>query len=736
MLQIRATPVRALRRRQDVLPTKILPLVHQRNLAVPRKKASLASTTKNLARVSDFKQVRKAFIAAVSQAEIKACKNDNQRRNLLWSKRTQIETSLPAKTFESSYGIGRRLWEKGVLFDLPRGQDLKDVLFADHGSMLMQMESDLPLWIQSEVKEMQVKDTETEQKLKESLVNSPTIDIDPQIAAMSDAAKIVEDAFSEPSSEPNGKTEQTDPAPADKKNQLLDDEADAAGGLFQYPKIAARKPLPENGNNSGSSEIPIGSNKSQISEKPENSENLKSSEKDDLTDKESLVEEIPPSMRRKIEDGYAFEDIAMRIMKHMTIDEPPELVQKMEKLKDLSKVLREEDIRPDMKPVTYPSQASYAVLTEATALLEEAAFNYVARTMPTVVTWPSFDSPEAQEYKKWISLINRLSRHFQRSGTKTHVLPDKFIELSTYGDVIRNAAAHRVQINAPKMNKLLAHAKQWVDILDVPDTAAKFERLQERAAAMQSEMEEAIKPVSEEVMGSLDKIKVRWGAVKRFEQQILDIQQKITQEKSAILTEEDGIKETLKKGQAVRVSHGKAFSRDELRKYIYIAPVPSQEIPEPAADTTSDLPTEQTVDAIKSPDAATPVATHEISPPRISFGKLKKKTIIELSASEAQDMLAVEDASFTEADRRKLYRDRVGGLVSFSKDTLATIPESGSENEANEIASDVTTARKAPSSETENPKDELEKPSLTKESDPEAPKKSGSTWYNPLSWFR
>ncbi|KAK6341618.1 hypothetical protein TWF696_008689 [Orbilia brochopaga] len=757
MLQIRVAPSRALTRRREPPSAKLLPFVNRRSYAAGRKKISLAATTKNLTRLAAIKQVWKAFRGAVTSAEVKACKNDIERRNLLWSKKTQIESTLPTKSFESVYGISRRLWEKGILFDLPKGKEFKDILFANQGTMLSQMEAPPPLWILTEIKEMQQRDVEKEKEFEKDLINPLKAKDETEIVQITEAAKIVKEKPSTSSTQPEGKSEQPDSESA-KENQLLRDEADADDGLFQYPTIVARKEFSESKNSPDSSDD---SKSSKSPKSTESSEGLEDSDISDILDKGPAPEadretkedlfEIPASIKKQVEEIYLLEDIAARIMKQLTIDEPPEVVKKMEELKELSKVLREEDMRPDMKPVSYPSQASYAVLSEATALLEEAAFSYVARTMPLVVTWPSFDSPEAQEYKKWISLINRLSRHLHKSGKTKHTLPPRFVELSTYGDVIRNAAAHRIQINAPKMNQLLAHAKQWVDVLEVPETAAKFERLQERAAKMQTEMEEALKPVSEEVMASLDRIRRRWGTVQKFEQQILDIQSKIAREKSEILNEEDCIKDTLKKGQTIRVSQGKLFSRDEMRKYVHVAPVPVQEIPEPppeptpAADDTVKPSTEQTIDAVKLPKAAQEVVQEVVQdapPPRISFGKPKKKTLVELSQTEIKEMLVIESESFTGADQKHLSRDRAGGLVSFSKDTLATIPETESD-ETPAVASvkrEPELLKKEPeskpASETEKPQSSPEVSNLPKEDDVDAPKKSGSMWYNPLSWFK
>ncbi|KAJ6262921.1 hypothetical protein Dda_1479 [Drechslerella dactyloides] len=752
MLQIRVTPTRALARRPDVLSATIIPLVHQRNFAIPRKKLSLSSTGKNMARLAAIKSVRKAFGSAVPSVEFKAAKNDAQRRDLLWSKRAQIETAMPTKSFESVYGIGRRLWEKGILFELPPGKELKDVLFAEQGTVLSQIESEPPLWLQSEIKEMQLKDVEKEKESEEKLANPLVDEEEIEVVKVTETAKIAETTPPQTSIQPNAINDSTDTTSAE-EDHLLSDEASADDELFQYPIITPRASLPDTTKNDHT--------------------DAGTAEKDPIAEAELI--EIPASIRKQMEEKYILEDIAMRIMKQMTVDEPPEVAEKMEKLKDLSKVLREEDTRPDMKPVSYPSQAAYAVLSEATGILEEAAFNYVSRTMPTVVTWPSFDSPEAQEYKKWISLINRLSRHLSHPNKASHKLPPKFLEWSTYGDVIRNAAAHRIQINAPKMNKLLAHAKQWIDLLEVPETAAKFERLQESAAKMQGEMEEALKPVSEEVMGSLDKIKRRWGAVKKLEQQILDIKQKITQEKSVILKEEDGIKEILKKGQAIRIARGKAFSRDEMRKYVHVAPISVEETPEPApgtksestvnvepvvetiveraetivepaaetvepeAKTTVETPTDNAKDAIKLPEAAKEDVQEEPKM-RTYAGASKKKTTIELSAKDIKEMLDIENASFTEADRKHLSRDRIGGLVSFSKKTLANIPEPGSTETPQEGISWERPPEKKSTSETrtpepETPKTNFEGSNLSKDADLETMKKSGPTWYNPLSWF-
>ncbi|KAF3192433.1 hypothetical protein TWF788_000047 [Orbilia oligospora] len=484
------------------------------------------------------------------------------------------------------------------------------------------------------------------------------------------------------------------------------------------------------------------------------------------------IQIVFPEYNKVIRSSAREEEITVEKLNQLQVPED-KISGAFEILQKLSRTLVTENVRPDLKPVLYPNQATYALLTEATTLLEEACFEFVKKRAPSVTSWPTFDCPEAQEYKRWVDLIIKLGKEHSKDGFK---LPPKFIEGTSYGDIIRNSAAHRLPIHAPKLRELLRRARLWMESLDVPEVVQKFERLEQSAAEMQTELEDDLNPVVEELRGVLSRIKGRWDKVKRLEDKILEIQKSIRMEKSGIELEEQNIQDSLRKAQGIRYERGQKFERQRFQVHVHGALVEASE----SKVEVEQLPEEWREDEIIIEDL--PVGTETNSHatekgselPGTEIPKVTSKTLFKPKEKNKAGQ-ALGEAGHASENPPKLERDYQGGLVSFEADALPDIEDVSLANSkrlkqisANNKSKGMPTEvlgkgpskaddqglkeeplggeagpKKTTSSEKndlKNPKDAskigFEGSNLSRESDIESSKDHPTKWYNPLSWFK
>ncbi|KAF3910420.1 hypothetical protein ABW20_dc0105181 [Dactylellina cionopaga] len=503
-------------------------------------------------------------------------------------------------------------------------------MFEKNNFLLTLLEQS-PSWLDAEIKLLRVEDKRKGITETDVGSESTTIEIDADILIPDEpsdfvATKKAKPSKSAPSSEKIAKESTNVPT---KENPASDQDED----LYRYPDI------------------------DKVSAK--------------LTKEKIIADPIDPE---RLLGGNNEEEFTLDKLRGLKIDgeQPGAEILALQKL---SRTLQESNVRPDLKPVFYPNQASYAVLAEATALLEEACYHYVARTTPSVVKWPTYDCPEAQEYKRWVDLIVRLAKEYKTSGLG---LPPKFMEGITYGGLIRNAAAHRLPINAPKLRELLSRSKKWMDLLKVPEVSAKFERLQGSAMEMQDELERALEPVVGEVMGSLERIKENWAHVRKLETRIKEINRSIAKEMSSIDKEELNMKAIIEKSQMIRSERGQKFEREMLRVYVHnLEPPVEPKVVEESESSTA--PTD--ADALRATDKMTPEVKAITEPkagdkdPLAENSEVKAATVTELSAEEVESILAAEEARFNRLDRKKLRGSDKDGLISFSENTLKHIEE-------------------------------------------------------------
>ncbi|KAF3939773.1 hypothetical protein ABW19_dt0210130 [Dactylella cylindrospora] len=459
--------------------------------------------------------------------------------------------------------------------------------------------------------------------------------------------------------------------------------------------------------------------------------------------------------------GLTEEEAAQKAVDSIQVQEDPKLSEKMEKLMTLSKTLNLRKRRPDLIPGYYPNQARFALLAEATTLLEEACYNYVAKVWPKVVESSSYDCPEAQEFKVWTELMKR---EFNKRGA-TVKTPAGFLQGSNTGDIIRNAAAHRTRIDAPKVRVLLSGATEWVRNLGDIATVTKLSRLEGAAKQMHEDVDQAVKPVSAEILKILDKISARKKTIADIEAKIKELQAQLRAEEKHIQGEEDSIEAALREEEAVRSKLGKALKRTDLHYFVHhgkFPPEEKEETEDPADITAAEEESAagqpvQERSKIELPDEI--VAEEELKDKLEHEGEGKEPrgaasgATIEVTESEIEAMLASEDLKFNEFDKKHIRRD-ASGLISSSNKTLQDVEDHpaftpfGLRRPVVEDTTPKPEAEVEPKPEAEEPKSDGEKGSQPTSSfegtnlsrdaivDSAKERDGGPKWYNPLTWFR
>ncbi|EPS36990.1 hypothetical protein H072_9450 [Dactylellina haptotyla CBS 200.50] len=665
MLGVRQASNRILSRQKVIQSASPSP-IHQWYLYSTSVKAALKSKSAiRVSRVTDILRIQTAFEKVLLKEELDGCTSDDQRRDLLWGTRQQLAPLFPGRRWDKVYGVGRRLLEKGYLGGLSE-KAARTKLLSVSPTALAELEG-VPKWLKREISQMY-----GDEKVKD----------DDEVISTDMTADSSDNTETEPQSiVPN-------------TGGTLED----ANDLIQYeiPKTPVSK----------------------LKATPVQPQSVAQNAQDAAVKArlEKVVSIPTPDQKKIMAWASTEEDYTMEKLSKLKIQEE-ETSPEMKQLQGLSKVLIEKDVRPDLKPVFYPNQAAFAVLTEATTLLEEACYQYVARTTPSVTQWPAYDCPEAQELKRWVDLISKLAREYK----KTLALPPQWAELSTYGLMIRNAAAHRLPISAPKLRELLKRSREWIDLLEVPEIAEKYAKIEEIAAKMQYDLESALEPVTHDIMGSLEFMKKKYGEIGKLEEQIRSIKHKIAAKVNEIETEDNKLVQFLEKGQQVRFEEGKNFNREELRNYLYSEPV-------------EEILVEET------PDEVTPA---EDVPSEASFKSEESPT--ELSTEDIREMLAREDATFSEVDMTYLRRDGIAGLVSLSNNTLKDIEEVGDQldkptdptpaEETLNIKGNTLDLREYDTTKQDD-SPTFEGSNLSRDAHQQDKVANKSQWYNPVSWFR
>ncbi|KAK6543389.1 hypothetical protein TWF694_000136 [Orbilia ellipsospora] len=675
MLGARQAPCRVLTRRRLLLtpspslPSRLRVSYSKKSERIAHKAALQVNV---VARINDATRIYQAFSKTITKEEYDACETDAKRQVLLWNMRSEIGPLIPGRSWDKIYAVARRLAEKKYLWGKFTEREVKKKL-ADPGRMAFNYVDGMPKSLKTEILALAQQDGTASSLPDLNIDMSETATFDPTEPQM-----MIPDISSEYIG--TKRMEEVEQEEAIEEDEEEAEEPDESEELVQYtvPETNSRPAPQELDQELEASKADL----EQIAQAP-------------IPDQKKLSDAISS------EEEFTFERLEKLKIKE---DTPSEGLLTLQKL---SKVLVDNDVLPDMKPVFYPNQTSYAVLMEATSLLEQACFQYIKRTTPAVVRWPFFDCPEAQEYKKWVYLIQKISRDHR----KTVPLPPKFNELLTYGLMIRNAAAHRLAINAPKLRELLKRSQEFVDILEVPEISEKYERLQEYAKKSQTEMEEALDPVAKEVRASLKKMKGKYNEISKLEVQIRQIKLQISQKLETISKEDGKLEVMIQKAAEIRYEKGQAFNKEDLLNTIDPKPIPIE--PEP-------------------------VEAHNI----------------EIIEERLEEMVMNEETTPSEADSKHLERDDAeGGLVSYSAKTLADIEEAPSEETTESTTpkegtgespvattfEDTSTVEPTTADEKANTVAPMQPASegsnLSKDPEVEATKKAGSKWYNPLSWF-
>ncbi|KAF3927594.1 hypothetical protein AA313_de0207475 [Arthrobotrys entomopaga] len=680
MLGARQASCRALTRR--TLPLTYSPsLTTQWRVSYSKKSERVAQRAalqaQWAARINDATRIHQAFARTITKEQFDACDTDAERNALLWNMRNEIGPLLPGRSWHKVYAVARRLAEKGFLWGKFSEREVKKKL-SDPGRSAFNYVDAMPKSLQTEILALAQQDGTANTLLD--------LNIDMSENITSDTVKseiLIPDISSEYVSTKKAEEGKQEEAIEEEAEEEVE-EADETEELVQYtvPDTVSQPAPKELDKELEASKASL----EQIAQAP-------------IPDQKRLSD----AMNMNTEEEYTVERLQKLKIKE---DTPSE---EMLALQKLSKVLVDNDVLPDMKPVFYPNQASYAVLMEATSLLEQACFQYIKRTTPAVVKWPFFDCPEAQEYKKWVYLIQKISKDHK----KTVPLPPKFNDLLTYGLMIRNAAAHRLAINAPKLRELLKRSQEFVDILEVPEISEKYERLQEFAKDMQTDIEGALDPVGKEVRASLKKMKSKYNEISKLEADIRQIKLRISQKLETISKEDENLETIIRQAADIRYEKGQAFSKEDLLNAVHPKPIPTE--PEKLEALMEDM----------IPD-------------------------------EVKEMLMESENTISEADKKHLESDYHGdGLVSYSDKTLADVEEAPAEGvgesttskeegtgESIQIATSEgvetvePTTKESEGADTAVSKEPtFEGSNLARDSDIDTTKKSGSKWYNPLSWF-
>ncbi len=448
-----------------------------------------------------------------------------------------------------------------------------------------------------------------------------------------------------------------------------------------------------------------------------------------------------PSAFATLSSKLSEEEIETRkFLDKLKVSEDETVKANMEALMRKSRILREENRRPDLKPYFYPNQARYILLSEATTLLEQACFNFVARLWPKVVTLPNFDCPEAQELRSWTSLMRR---ELGTKKWKSH-LPEGFQDGSDKGNVIRNAAAHRLSIDSSKVRALLGDATTWIKSLGDEITAEKALRLEGIAQQMQNDVGDSLKPVVADIMKTLESIGEIRETISTHESKIRELESAIRKEREKIKKQEDKIEEeekkislSLKEEHKIRYAQGQALDRDALRQFIHQGLISSD------TDKEETVRKENVVTEINDNIEYDGKATEE------KVASLKSN--IEISEDDLKQMLHSENSKFTEDDKAHLKVDSTGSLVSLSNKTLQDVDEIANlPNDAETVTSldpreqkyqksasidDIKLSQETNKLASKKADFKYEGNNLSRESSADT-SETKRNWYNPLSWWR
>ncbi|KAF3096938.1 hypothetical protein TWF103_009705 [Orbilia oligospora] len=758
--------------------TRIQPSHQVRLLATQRP--SLPKSVENNARVNTILKVQNAVAMTSSKLTLDNLTTDDQRRDYLWSRKEQISRILPGREWKKVFAIARRLFEHNYLIRPPADKEFRKRMLDNYGELLTKLEQ-TPVWLAGEIKMLEARDLAENQDAEEGLdtteLSNTTESVDEATpdALSSSKEEVLKDGSANtktsdqvlvlPDANISEKTSGADAEDISRyRNLVISPESEPVKATVNPTKNTVEKPV------SKSFLKPVVEDSVEMSAERFLEKKATESAKDQ--EKEiPPIQIIFPEYNKVIRSSVREEEITAEKLNQLQVPED-KISGAFEILQKLSRTLVTENVRPDLKPVLYPNQATYALLTEATTLLEEACFEFVKKRAPSVTSWPTFDCPEAQEYKRWVDLIIKLGKEHSKDGFK---LPPKFIEGMSYGDIIRNSAAHRLPIHAPKLRELLRRARLWMEPLDVPEVLRKFERLEQSAAEMQTELEDDLSPVVEELRGVLSRIKGRWDKVKRLEDKILEIQKSIRMEKSGIELEEQNIQDSLRKAQGIRYERGQKFERQRFQVHVHGALVEASE----SKVEAEQLPEEWREDELIIEDL--PVGTETNSHttekgsevPGMEIPKVTSKTPFK-PKEKTKAGQALGEAGHTSENQPKLERDYQGGLVSFEANALPDIEDVSlvnskrlkqisANNKSKGMPAEVlgkgpskaddqgvkegplgeeAGPEKTTSSENDlkNPKDAkkigFEGSNLSRESDIESSKNSPTKWYNPLSWFK
>ncbi|KAK6347861.1 hypothetical protein TWF718_005681 [Orbilia javanica] len=784
-------PVRHMGAKAPVWRATTIQSSSQVRLLASVPKTSLRKSIENNTRVNTILRVQSAVASTSSKLTLDSLTTDDQRRDYLWSRRQQILRILPGREWKRVFAIARRLFEFNYLVRPPPDKEFKKIMLDNYGELLAKLEQ-TPMWLTAEIKMLESRDriAKEEAESKEDAKD------------LKGAEELVDKSVPEsPVSSEEGSVEQDAVSTADLKasdqvlvmpnSHLLENaQEENVEDESRYRNLVI-SPVPEPIKTTAPPaekivEKPVTKQSTKPAEKPveqpaekptERTPEKKATEPTKEKEKEAPpIQIIFPDYKKVIRPGGREEAITVEKLNQLEVPED-KTTGAFEILQKLSKTLVTENIRPDLKPVSYPNQATYALLAEATTLLEEACFEFIKKRAPSVTSWPEFDCPEAQEYKRWVELIIKLGKEHSKDGFK---LPPKFVEGVSYGDIIRNSAAHRLPIHAPKLRELLRRSRMWVDSLDVPEVSQKFERLEQSAAEIQTELEDELQPVVNEIRDVLSKIKGRWEKIKRLEEKILEIQKSIREEKGGIELEERNIEGSLQKAQSIRHDRGQKFERQKFRDYVQRSLVEVSEPKEETGELLEKWPADEDILEER------PVETKTESPDTkkgIELPDTKKG--IESPAPDRTEKpppaSEKTEGSHPGTERPKLARDYHGGLVAFETDVLADVedisfptskrtmlkpkdttskPEPSKEttlekgkdtkgkkstekkgvkedSSGEEKASKEAAPRETESSDSKKSKKvSFEGPNLSRDSDPKPSDDSAAKWYNPLSWFK
>lgn len=767
---------------------------------------SLPKNVENNTRVNTILKVQNAVALTSSKLTLDSLTTDDQRRDYLWSRREQILKILPGREWKKVFAIARRLFEYNYLIRPPPDKEFKKKMLENSGDLLIKFEQ-TPMWLTAEIKMLEGRDQEDKQETKEGsdMTNLPDTGGPVDKSVPDSLASAKEETSMDQNTASTTNVKASDQVPVIPDTQLFEKALGAdAEDVSRYRNLVispesepAKTPATPT---KKTIEKPITKSSAKPTEKSTEKSTEKAAEKPTDKSAERFLEKkatesakerekeispiqlIFPEYKKVIRTSGREEEATVEKLNQLQMPED-KTTGAFEILQKLSRTLTTENVRPDLKPVFYPNQAAYALLAEATALLEEACFEFVKKRAPSVTAWPTFDCPEAQEYKRWVDLIIKLGKEHSKDGFK---LPPKFVEGVGYGDIIRNSAAHRLPIHAPKLRELLRYSRLWIESLDVPEVAQKFERLEQSAADMQTDLENDYSPVVDEIREVLSRIKDRWDNVKQLEDKILEIQRSIRLEMTGIELEEKNMQDSLRKAQGIRYDRGQKFERQGFHDYVHGSLVEANETKAEAEEfpeewredeiITEELPVETETD---SPAAENGRETPALEIPNITGAALLNRK------ENRKARQAVEETGRANSNKTKLARDYQGGLVSYEKDALPDIEDislanskrPGQKSEKTrsetELPEDLETkSTKAKEMNTEDQKSEevkrvkdgplgeqmgskkttpsedesrdpkkakeisFEGSNLSKDSDIGSLNNDPAKWYNPLSWFR